>query len=113
MAVLRTFSLLVKNIWHADSRIFKMNLELVRMMLSLWKDCLAADSMDFTVVDDLLSSTDKAESLGALRLLAELLEQETENKLQLMYRQLFVVLLLFLRFSKPNVFNFLVSSLAI
>jgi hypothetical protein len=81
MAVLRAFSLLVKNIWHTDSRIFKMNLELVRMMLSLWKECLvAAGSLDFTVVDDLLSSTDKAESLGALRLLAELLEQGTENK---------------------------------
>jgi hypothetical protein len=81
MAVLRTFSLVVRNIWHTDSRIFKMNLEMVRMMLSLWKECLvAAGSLDFTVVDDLLSSTEKAESLGALRLLAELLEQGTENK---------------------------------
>jgi DNA-dependent protein kinase catalytic subunit len=37
VAVARSFSLLMKNIWHTDTRIFKMNLELVRMMLALWK----------------------------------------------------------------------------
>ena len=75
VAVARALALLMKNIWHTDSRIFKTNLELVRTVLSLWKeDCLDTTSLDFSIVDELLGSADRSERLGALRLLSILLE---------------------------------------
>ena len=76
LVVSRMLTLIMKNVYNEEKRIFKANIEMIRLVIEKWKDCCVV-SANFSVIEDLLDANQGDLShFGALKVLAVFLGQQ-------------------------------------
>ena len=76
LAVSRMLTLLMKNVFHEQKRIFKANIELIRLILDKWLECCVLDA-NFSVIDELLMAEEgDGAHCGALKVLSVFLSNK-------------------------------------
>ena len=101
----QVLSLMIKNIYHEEKRVFKRNIEIVNLILQNWR-ASCSESVQFSLIEDLLDPQEsEGTSLGALKILEILLKADFVDSSHLGNPKLLQNIAKLLKSSRKEVFE--------